>query len=434
MKSIYKNGIVLGLALFAMFFGAGNLIFPTSVGYMAGDKWLPAMLGFLATGVGLPLLGVYTVIKIGGSLTDFASKLGTGPSKIYGILIITTLALVAVSRTSATTYEMSIQPMFPSISPVIGSILFFMVTLILVFNPTGIIDRIGKILTPVLLVMLAVIISKGILSPISFPVHNESTTLFTDGFFGGYQTMDALGSVMLGGIITAALLQKNITDKKDQQKSATIAIAVAGLGLGLVYGGLLYLGSTSSSILPGGLSRTQLTIQIVEHILGNIGPVILGICVMFACLTTSVGLTATVGDFYADISNKKIPYKVTVTITCIICALIANFGVDMIVTLATPLLIAIYPVTILLIASNLFRISSNMTKGAVYGALSISIFEGLSMTEFSVQFMVDFIKTLPLSSQGFSWILPAFIGLLLGFTLDLMSKSKGIKKQKLLKA
>lgn len=434
MKNIHKNGIVLGLALFAMFFGAGNLIFPTSVGYMAGDKWLPAMLGFLTTGVGLPLLGVYTVIKIGGSLTDFAAKLGQGPSKIYGILIITTLALVAVSRTSATTYEMSIQPVFPSVSPVSGSVLFFLITFFLVFNPTGIIDRIGKLLTPVLLVMLAVIISKGIIDPMSSPIHNDSNTLFTDGFFGGYQTMDALGSVMLGGIITAALLQKNITSKRDQQKAATIAIIVAGLGLGLVYGGLLYLGSTSSSILPEGLSRTQLTIQIVEQILGSTGQIILGICVMFACLTTSVGLTATVGDFYADISNKKIPYKLTVTLTCIICALIANFGVDMIVTLATPLLIAIYPVTILLIASNLFKISPRMTSGGVFGALSVSIFEGLSLTNFSVQIVVDIIETLPLSSQGFAWILPAFIGLVFGLLLDLLNKSKKINRQKPIKA
>lgn len=433
MKKLYKNGLILGLALFAMFFGAGNLIFPTSVGYAAGDKWLPAMLGFLATGVGLPLLGVFTVIKIGGSLTDFASKLGKTPSKLYGILIITSLALVAVSRTSATTYEMSIQPLFPWVSPLIGSIIFFSITLLLVFNPTGIIDRIGKLLTPVLLVMLAIIIAKGIIDPIGTPVYNASQSLFTDGFFGGYQTMDALGSVMLGGIITAALLQKGIERKEDQHKTAVIAILVAGLGLALVYGGLLFLGSTSSEILPAGLSRTQLTIQIVESILGNIGQVILGICVMFACLTTSVGLTATVGDFYADLSKKKIPYKFTVTLTCILCTFIANFGVDMIVTLATPLLIAIYPVTILLIASNLFKAPASMTSGAVIGALSISIFEGLSMTPLAVSPIMNIIANLPFAEQGFAWILPAFIGVLIGGSIDFTKSFKNINKQKPLK-
>lgn len=428
MKNTHKQGIILGLALFAMFFGAGNLIFPTFIGLQAGDKWFFAMLGFLATGVGLPLIGVYTVIKIGGSLTDFAKKLGPSASKFYGILIITSLALVAVSRTGATTYEMSIQPFFPNVSPAIGSIAFFAITFSLVFNPNGIIDRIGKFLTPLLLVMLTILISKGMVSPIGSAMINPSNTLFIDGFFGGYQTMDVLGSVMLGGIIMSALLQKNITDKREQKQTALIAICIAGLGLTLVYSGLLYLGSSSSQLLTTDLSRTELTITIAELILGKVGKIILAISVMFACLTTSVGLTATVGDFYENLSKGKVPYKIVVTITCVICAIVANFGVDMIVTLATPLLIAVYPVTILLILMNLINASSNLTIGAVVGALLISMFDGLSAFTGNIEFISDLILTLPLAVYGFAWLLPACIGGLIGLLFDYTKKIKGNKR------
>lgn len=421
MKNQIKSGIVLGLALFAMFFGAGNLIFPTSVGLNAGDQWQSAMFGFLATGVGLPLLGVFAVIKIGGSLMDFSKKLGGFFSTIYGMTIITSLALVAVSRTAATTFEMSIQPLLPEASPIISSIIFFSITLILAFNPSGIIDRIGKILTPVLLIMLSIIIFKGIMNPIGTPMINTNTDFFSVGFFGGYQTMDALGSVMLGGIITAALLEKGFKKRKEQTKVALIAIIVAGIGLAVVYGGLLYLGSTSSQILAADLSKTGLTISIVQLILGDVGKIILGICVAFACLTTSVGLTATVGDYYQDLTKGKVKYKSIVIVTSTACAVISNIGVDSIVSIATPLLVAIYPITIVLILLNLmsdYIKSKYAFVGAVSGAFAVSAFDGLSASGIHLQFMMNYIQRLPFASQGFAWVTPAVVGLIIGLLIN----------------
>lgn len=420
MNSQLKNGIIIGLALFAMFFGAGNLIFPTSVGLLAGDQWKAAMLGFLATGVGLPLLGIFAIIKMGGTLSNFSSKLGKFASTAYGMTIITSLALVAVSRTAATTFEMSISPLLPNASPIISSIIFFSITLLLVFNPSGIIDRIGKILTPVLLIMLSIIIIKGIIIPIGNPINIIDSTQFSKGFFGGYQTMDALGSVMLGGIITASLLEKGYSDKKSQMKVAIIAIIVAGVGLASVYGGLLFLGSTSSSILSPDLSRTNLTISIVQLVLGETGKIVLGLCVAFACLTTSIGVTATVGDYYENLTKGKIKYKLIVTITCILCAIISNIGVEAIITIATPLLIMIYPVTIVLIGINLFSkesLSHYSVKGAVFGALSISIFDGLKAVNISFESIDKIISYIPLASQNFAWITPAILGFILGLII-----------------
>lgn len=431
MKSQTKNGIILGLALFAMFFGAGNLIFPTSVGLSAGDNWFPAMIGFLATGVGLPLLGVFAVIKIGGSLSQFSKKLGGLFSNIYGVTIITSLALVAVSRTAATTFEMSIRPLLPQASPILSSLVFFTITLVLVFKPSGIIDRIGKILTPVLLVMLTIIIAKGLINPIGLPAPSSDPSQFSKGFFGGYQTMDALGSVMLGGIIMASLLEKGYKDKGSQRRVATIAITVAGLGLALVYGGLLYLGSTSSQLLSADLSRTQLTISIVQLILGDMGKLILGICVAFACLTTSVGLTATVGDYYQDLTKGKLKYKLIVTVMSITCAVISNIGVDAIVTIATPLLITIYPVTIVLIVLNLMshKLPSQAVKGAVIGAFVISFFDGLKALNVQWALVDQFIARLPLAQDNFAWITPALLGFTIGYVLHLSRTSNKQRPQ-----
>jgi len=436
MNSQFKNGIVLGLALFAMFFGAGNLIFPTSVGLNAGNNWFLAMLGFLATGVGLPLLGVFSVIKIGGTLKSFSKKLGGIFSNVYGVTVITSLALVAISRTAATTFEMSIQPLVPDFSPVISSIIFFAITLVMVINPSGIIDRIGKILTPVLLTMLSIIIVKGIIDPIGNPVHALESTPFSNGFFGGYQTMDALGSVILGGIIIGSLIEKGYTDKVSQRKVARTAILIAGAGLAAVYGGLLYLGATSSGVLSADLSRTDLTIQIVQLVLGNTGKIILGICVAFACLTTSVGLTATVGDYYQDLTKNKINYKAIVILVSVLCAIISNFGVDTIVSLATPLLIAIYPVTIVLIVLNLLsdRIPPVSVRASVIGAFSVSLFDGLKAINITIDQVDAFIQQLPLADQNFAWISPALLGLVIGYALDFANKPKSTTKPKNRKA
>lgn len=420
MRKNSKDSIVLGLALFAMFFGAGNLIFPPSVGIASGDKWLPSMIGFFMTGIGLPLLGVMAIIKAGGTLESFSSKVGKRFSMIFGITVITSLGLVAVSRTAATTFEMGIAPVFPSINPVLSSIIFFGVSLALSINPSGIIDRIGKLLTPILLLMLSIIVFKGIIRPIGTPINTNITSPISNGFLGGYQTMDALGSAILGGIIITSLLEKGYTKKTEQLKMTMKSVLIAGLGLSLVYGGLLYLGATGSSVFGQDMVKTTLTVSIAQAILGDLGKTILGLCVSFACLTTSVGLTATIGNYFEDITNKKISYKSIVIITSIICGFISNVGVETIVKLAGPLLTVMYPITIVLIILNLLddKIKNKLVyKGAIYGALSISLFDGISSTGLNIDLVNNILNILPFSNNGFGWVLPSFIGILISYVI-----------------
>jgi len=431
-----KDSIVLGLALFAMFFGAGNLIFPTSVGLASGTEWIASLAGFGLTGIILPLLGVMAVMSAGGTLLSFGNRAGSKIGLIYGTIVISSLGLVAISRTAATTYEMGIYPNIPSVSPILSAVVFFLATWLLSINPTGIIDRIGKILTPILLVMLTIIIVKGVSAPMGLIEVTNIVQPFQFGFFGGYQTMDAMGSAILGGIVIASLLEKGYTAKQDQMKMTLKSVGIAGLGLLLVYGGLLYLGATGTSIFDGSLTKTALTVSIVQTLLGDTGKVILGLCVSFACLTTSVGLTATVADYFSNLTKGKLSYRTLVTATVIICGVISNFGVDMIVQLASPLLVAMYPVTIVLITLNLFStfIKENASfTGAVIGAFSVSLFDGLSTAGLNIEFIMNITKELPFANSGFGWILPAVLGFMIAPLIQKMmhtgSKGNGPKRR-----
>ena len=422
IKNNNKDSLIIGLALFAMFFGAGNLIFPPSIGISAGDDWISAMLGFFLTGIGMPLLGIIAITKAGGTLENFASKISSNFGKIFGIIIIVILGpLLGVPRTGATTYEMGISPIFENVSPILVSIIFFSLTLFLTIKPTGIIDRIGKLLTPILLIMLSIIIYKGVTMPIGTPINSASINTFANGFTEGYQTMDALGAIIFGGIIFNSLLEKGYKDKKSQLKVTLKAGLISSIGLVLVYGGLLYLGATASSVFESDITKTNLTISIVASILGEMGKVVLGICVSAACLTTSVGLIATFGNFFSDITKGKLSYKASVIIATIISALIANLGVENIVAFSEPILAVIYPVAIILIVLNLFDdfIKNKVIYiGAVYGTLLVSIMDGLKSLGVNSPIFDNIINILPFWDKGFGWLVPAIIGMLISITFS----------------
>jgi len=399
-----KEYIVLGMALFAMFFGAGNLIFPPSIGNAAGENWIMAMFGFLTTGVGLPLLGIMAFNKV-GSLENFASKVSKKFNIIYCSLLIISLGpLLAIPRTGATTYEMGIQPVFGDINPGIVSFIYFSITLAMVLNPSKIIDNVGKILTPIILLMLAGIILKGSFIKIGTPVPTHLTTNpFSFGFLGGYQTMDALASILMGAVIMNALVSKGYTDRSVQKSLILKASAIAGIGLASVYGGLLYLGATSSSVVSD-FGKTKLTMFIAEATLGNLGNLALGLCVSAACLTTSVGLVTIVGDYFSKFG--KFTYRQIVTATCIFSGVMAIAGVDTIVKIAAPILVILYPVTIVLIVFTLLNVRDTaLYKAGALTAVTFSFIE-VSYTIMHIDFFKVIYLNLPFSDSGFSWLIP----------------------------
>lgn len=429
MNKKTQDILVVGFALFAMFFGAGNLIFPPTLGQQAGADVLSSITGFLLTGVGLPLIGIIAVAKFGGNLEVLGSKV----NRSFGIVItvIVTLAIgpfLAIPRTSATTFEMGVLPFFPNMNSVVFSIIFFAIVLIFTLKPSSIIDNIGKILTPALFITLLIIIVKGIISPIGIIEASQIEAPFASGFKEGYQTMDALAATILGAVVVSSIKAKGYKDTKDVASLTIKAGIVAIIGLGVVYGGLAYLGATASGFSME-LSRTQLIMGITDQILGTVGQVLLGVAVGLACLTTSIGLTAATGEYFSELTKGKLSYKFVCIATAVISMVISNAGVDQITSLAEPLLVVIYPVVIALVLVNFLDkyIKHNVVySGVVYTALAISILEVFVSYNIPVPGIDRLLAALPLADQGFAWVVPTIVvgAILMAFlkALELLGK------------
>ncbi|WP_297487905.1 branched-chain amino acid transport system II carrier protein [uncultured Cetobacterium sp.] len=411
-----KEIIILGFALFSMFFGAGNLLFPPSVGVAVGQSWLPASLGFFLTGIGLPLLGILAFTKV-GNLDEFANKVSPKFNSIYSTVLILVIGpLFAIPRTGSTTFEMGILPLFPNVDhfilALITSVLFFALTLFLVLNESSITDILGKFLTPIILVILSLITILGFTKTLGTPVPTTiSGSQFSYGFISGYQTMDALASVLFGVIIIRGLEGKGITDVKEQKSYLSNAGFIAAFGLGFIYLSLIYLGAQISSIK--GLSTAQTTLTLAQMTLGNVGKIAFGICVAAACLTTSVGLVALASDWFSKIT--KISYKTFAILICLFSTILSVAGLDYIISLSVPVLVILYPITIVLILLNIFNIQNHYTfKFVVLITFSISILE---------LFKVN-LSFIPFANDGFAWFLPAIITFILtSFISNLNKKS-----------
>ena len=410
MKNSTKHSVVIGFALFAMFFGAGNLIFPPFLGKAAGNAFFASIIGFLITGVGLPLTGIIACAKINGTYDKMANRVGKKFAVITGVALILVIGpLFAIPRTAATTFELGIHPIFPSVPQNIVVILYFAIALVFVLKPSSIIDNIGKILTPSLLLMLAIIIFKGIIDPIGPIVNTSYKGGFSKALIEGYQTMDAMASVVFAGIIISSVKSKGYENANDIMKMTIKSAIVAVTGLTFVYGGLMYLGTQTSTLFPADMARTKLVTQLVKLDLGSIGVVILSLCVALACLTTAIGLLASGAEFFSNLSNNKVSYKTAAVIMAAVSGLIATNNVDSIITFAGPVLQILYPIVIVLIVITLLgdKVKSNKVVAiTTYTALIISILDTINSLYAN---SIGFIKYIPLASVGFSWIIPTLL-------------------------
>ena len=413
-----KDILVCGFALFAIFFGAGNLIFPPYLGVLAGDRWYVAMFAFLLSDPVLPILGVIVTATLGGKADDLGKRVGNTFSKAIGLIAILTIGpFFAVPRTGATTHEIFVNPIFPSIPPFVTSIVFFGLTLFICLNPGKVIDVIGRYLTPALLVLLTLIIGISIFNPPGEMIVTETPDLFRMSFKEGYQTMDGLGAPLMAGIVIGDLVRRGYVDRKLQLKASINAGLIAFVLLAIVYGGLTYAGATVSSMYTADTERTALLIGLVEHLLGGPGKFALGLAVALACLTTSTGLTSICGSYISDISGGKLPEKLVVIIAVAISFVLSLIGVDGLIAIAVPILSAIYPTMIALIIFSAFdkKIKYNWTYlGIVIATLVIGVIQAINL--FSVmrggaalQGLADMTYALPLGNIGFEWLLPAIV-------------------------
>ena len=415
-KKSSKDIIVFGFALFAMFFGAGNLIFPPYLGIITGPKWLISFIGFTFADAGLALLAVMAATKFEGDLNKMFSRAGEKLGIAIGCADILCIGpLLAIPRTGATTYEMGIMPIFGDKIPVvIFCIVFFIITYILTIKPSKVIDIVGQFLTPALLIALAVIIVKGVISPLG-PIVEEPMIqgVVGEGIAQGYQTMDAFAAIALASVLIVSLNEKGYNTVSDKLKAIMKSGVLACVGLALVYGGLCFLGATVSTMYGVDAQQSQVIVNITEGLLGQTGKVILAVCVALACLTTSIGLTSATGQFFEKLSGGKLKYKTVVLAVCIFSACMASIGVGGIIKVASPVLSIVYPPTIVLVILAFFTEkiqNDNVYKFAVYTSLIVSILTVIQ----SYGVAMPFLDYLPLKEFGFNWVVPVLIAGLIG--------------------
>ncbi|WAW15413.1 branched-chain amino acid transport system II carrier protein [Peptostreptococcus equinus] len=415
-KGSVKDTLTFGFALFAMFFGAGNLIFPPYLGIISGPKWFTGFAGFTFADAGLALLAVIAIAYCNGNIMELFEKIGKWPAIILSFADIMCVGpLLVIPRTGATTYEMGIMPLAGKGLPIIVVVvIFFLLTFFLTVRPSKVIDIVGQFLTPVLIIALSVIIIKGVVSPLGTPMSKPMIeNIFQRGIMDGYQTMDCFVSIAVGSVLMLTLANKGYSDSKQQIALLIKAGIIACVGLGLIYGGLTYLGSTVSKVYGMDVQQSQVIVNITQSLLGNTGKVILAIAVSLACLTTSIGLTSATAEYLTALFNNKISYAKVVAIVCVFATAAASMGVSGLVKIANPILAIVYPPTIVLIVLVFFKNKIKNDNVYKFAALFAVIISALTLLSTSVP-AFGFVNSLPLAPIGFNWVVPTIIGGIIG--------------------
>ena len=431
MRQKIRDMFVIGFALFSMFFGAGNVIFPPYLGLESGSQWFLGFVCYYIADIGLALVALFAIMRR-GSTEAIVDRIGKIPSIILMSAIVLCIGpMLAIPRTAASTYEMSVLPLLPdSIGAPLFSVIFFAVIFLLCVRESAVVDIVGKILTPVLLIGLLVMIVKGVINPIgSIPSEPKIDNVPATGIAAGYQTLDALASLIFGIILLKSAENKGYSRLKDRVRVVSGAGIVAGIALFIVYLGLTYLGVTTSEYFDLSVDRAALVMSIVQRLLGSGGVILFAVVVALACITTAVALVSSASGYFSDLSGGRLSYPLLCTIICVFSALISNIGLDQIIAIASPILDVVYPPTLVLVFLAFFGghiRNSWIFRIAALGAL-ISSF--LTMLNHYTSLPLSFLDMLPLSSLGFGWILPAaaggVIGIFIPYKNDSLAEQKG---------
>ena len=436
MKKKLLDTIIIGFALFAIFFGAGNLIFPPYLGVTAGENWGIATFAFLISDPLLSIIAVMVVAALGGSALNVGRRVHPlFASALAAICVLLIGPIFAVPRTGASTHEIFVQSYFPSAPQWITSLVFFGIVLWITYKENSVMDAIGKYLTPILLLILFLIFVGAVLQPNASFAATDRTGLFAQGFKEGYQTMDVLGAPLLAGVVMKDITRRGYLNKKDQFRMMFGVGIVAFILLALVYSTLAYSGASMSTVIDSTAQRAAMLTTIVKNLLGSWGQLAMGLAVCFACLTTAIGLTTTCGQYFEEVSKGKISYKKTILVTVAVEFIISLVGVDSLINLAVPVLTFIFPIMIALILFSAFDkyVPYDWTYlGAVIGAGIVGLVQGINTLSqlLGGNLLGDAVKligTFPLATYGLEWIVPTFVGALIFTILAAILKPKQLE-------
>lgn len=435
-----KQRILVAGTLFGMFFGAGNLIFPVHLGQLAGRNVVPAMVGFIITAVGIPILGV---AAIGSTHSDGLQSLANKVGKGYGyaltcLLYLTIGPFFAIPRCATTSFTTGIVPMLKEgssekLALLLFSLLFFALVLFFSLRPANITVWIGKIINPLFLIFLAVLVIAALIHPgaavstVQPDSAYESGVLFS-GFIEGYGTMDAIAGLAFGIVVIDIIHSMGVTEDSAVAKDVLLSGILTGILMALIYIATILMGAQSRGLFEisenGGIALAQIS----GYYLGTAGNIVLALTITFACLKTSIGLVTSCADAFVRMFPKGLSYRTWACIFSVFSFVVSNFGLSRIIDYSLPVLMFLYPLAITLILLALFGRFFGHDR-SVY--VCVTIFTGCSA-------LFDLIKTLPAGvraslhldaavaaaakvlpwfSLNLGWVVPAVLGLLLGMII-----------------
>lgn len=447
-KLSVKEYIYVASMLFGLFFGAGNLIFPTAVGQLAGRNMWSAILGLLITGVGLPLLGV---AALGLSRSDGLFSLSSKVNRPYAYFFTCALYLTigpyfAIPRCATVSFTVGLEQILPQndstgLYLLLFTLAFFAAALLFSLRPGKILTWVGKILNPFFLLFLGILIVATLFSPAATPVAaveplgSYATQPFLTGFLEGYNTMDALASLAFGIIVVNVIRELGVNDPGAVAVNTAKAGVFSCLLMGLIYVAVTAMSAKSRGVLPAAENGGVALAQISRTLLGRIGLLVLAVTVTLACLKTAVGLITSCAETFNGLFPKGPSYKVWAVIFTLVSLIFANFGLNTIIEYAVPVLMFLYPLAIVLILLALFGKGFCHDK-AVYSwciglTLVAALYDLLRTLPASLRAachldgIIDAVGSiLPLSGMGLGWVCPAALGLIIGLAVHFAGRGK----------
>lgn len=424
----------VSLMLFSMFFGAGNLIFPTMIGYLAGShKWI-GIFAFSITAVILPILALVAVSKQDGFL-NLAHKVHPWFALVFPTLLyLLSGPLLSVPRAGIMPFETSIRLFFNNSHDaqralLIYSFFFFLICFGFCIKPQALSDRVGKILTPLLLLFILILFGGAFFSTlkqhsVSNAPYLSTGSSFAHGIVDGYLTLDGLGALNLGILVTMSIKSYGLKDDGQVRKTAIQSGIIAGILLFIVYCMLGFLGNLMASDSIGAPNGAVVIAQIGNRLFGAYGPIVLGILFFLACLTTCVGLLSCSAEYFAE-RFPRLSYSKSVAILCFISFAISNIGLTTILKVSGPILACVYPAAIALILLGLTTFPSTLTyRIAIISSTIFSIVSVLDHFKFELPWMTNLCRSIPFYNLNLGWILPTLIATLAALGYQLIQKKK----------
>lgn len=416
--------LALGFMTFALFLGAGNVIFPPSAGLAAGDQMGLTSLGFLLTAVGLPLLTVVALARVGGGLDTLTAPLGRTAGLALAVLVYLAIGpLFATPRTAVVSYEMGVAPFTGSDwkALLIYTLVYFLLVVGLALNPGRLIDRVGKFITPLLLLCLIVLGCAALLMPAgeqSLASGAYRSSPMIQGFLQGYLTMDTLGALVYGIVITTAIRDRAVSNEALVTRYTVIAGVVAAIGLSLVYLALFHLGSTSGSLVAEGANGGQILAAYVQYRFGTFGSLLLALVIILACMTTAVGLLTACGEFFSR--WLPVSYASVVWVFALFSLGVANQGLDNLIQVSVPVLVGLYPLAIVLVCLGLlcgnWARPGNIMRPVMLVTLVFGVVDGLKAAGLITS--AGWLDRLPLAQDGLGWLVPVLVALVLAILAE----------------